>query len=317
MRKLMFVVVAVALGVASVQAGGPPGRGDRGPGRGFRGDMMPFGMGRGTQETDLFDVLRRAVTVPDDKQAALESLAIQYAVEEHDTVAEVHKRLNKDYLAKVVALLPDAEKPKYEKVIAAMTERDDAIAAAAKELREALDTVKVSQGADKVKLADDARGRFFQFRRGEVATRKMDALRTCFVLTDDQRKQIETIQDATRNASREKMRGQMAALRPADGGRPDPAQMRQMGTLFRQARTQNDEADAKSVANLLTDAQKKDFATACAAVDAYTKKASDAEEACRKKVVEAVGAEKADALLGGTAPGGAANPGAPAPGTQF
>ncbi len=316
MRKLVLVVAAVALGVASARAGGPPGRGERGEGRGFRGPdvgMMPFGMmGRGTQETDLFDVLRRAVTIADDKRAAIEALAIQYAIEERDTVAEVHKRLNKEYLAKVVALLPDDERPKYEKVIAAMTERDDAIAAATKELREALDKVRASQGADKAKPPDDPRRRLaFQLRRGEVPTRKMDALRTCLVLTDDQLKQIDTIQEATRNATREKLRGLFR--RPEGGGRPDPAQMRQNFAAMRQARTEADEQDAKAVANLLTDEQKKGFATACAAIDAYNKKVGDAEAACRTKVVEAVGADKADAILRG--PG--ANPAGPAPGAQF
>ncbi|MBM4031224.1 MAG: hypothetical protein FJ291_05495 [Planctomycetes bacterium] len=328
MRKLAMAVVAVVFGAGALLAGegaapeggqkGRPGGRQRGPGGGFRGGPMmgPGGMtmGRANQETDIFDVARRTAKLADDKLAAIEGLAIEYAVAEQEAEAEARKRLNKEYLPKLVALLPEAERPGYEKAVAAMTQRDDAIAAAEKELRAVLDKVKVAQGADKVKPADDTTGgpRFFQPRRGEVATRKMDALRTCFVLTDDQRKQLDTIADANRNAVREKMRGQFANLRPQGGGRPDPAQMRQAGTLFRQARTEADEANAKAAVNLLNDAQKKDFATACSAIDAYNKKVADAEAACRKAVTDAIGAEKAGALLG-TTPGGAP----PAPGATF
>lgn len=346
MRRLIAVSVVLAMTWATAiwagdaaapdagkqgRQGGRQGRQGGGPGGGFRGgNGGPGGgaFGRLNREADLFDVARHTATLADDKAAALENLAIEFAVAENDATAEIHKKLNKEYLAKVVALLPDDQKPKYEKAIAAMTERDDANAAAEKELRDVLGKIRVSQGADKVKPAADAGPggpggpgqRFFQqARRGEVPTRKMDALRTSFVLTADQQQQIQTISDANRTAVREKMRAQFANLQPAGGGRPDPAQMRRMAPLFRQARTQADEEDVKAVANLLTDGQKKDFATMTAAMDAYNKKVADADAACRAKVVEALGAEKADAILGLTAEAAAAgNAGTPpAKGTAF
>ncbi|HPD16263.1 MAG TPA: Spy/CpxP family protein refolding chaperone [Planctomycetota bacterium] len=270
----------------------------------------------GPREADLFDVARRLATLADDKKAALGNLEIEYAFAENDAMAEVRRRLNKEFLARIVALLPDEEKPKYEKAIAAMTERDEAIAAAEKELREVLAKVKTSQGADKVVAQADPNQRFFRMRPGDVPTRKMDALRTCFVLTDDQRKEIEVIRDGNRDAVREKMRAQFANLRGADGGRPDPEQFRRMAPLFRQVRTETDDADAKMAANLLTDAQKKDFATVCAAIDTYNKKVADAEAACRAKVTEAVGADKANAILGYTA-AAAAQAAPAAKGTEF
>ncbi len=266
-------------------------------------------MGRRSSGTDIFDVARRTAELADDKQAALDALGIQYAVEENAGVAKLRQELNKAYLVRIVALLPDEDKPKYEKVIAAMTARDEAIAAARKELREALDKVKASQGADKVKT-DDRAFRFFRPRRGEAPTRKIDVLRTYFVLTDDQRTQVEEVHDANRNAARDRIREQFAALRRG-GGRPDPAAMRQMGQVFRQVREEVDEQDAKAVVQLLTDAQKKDFATASAALDASKKKIADAEAACRKAVTEAIGEEKANAILG-PPPLAAAKPAAPA-----
>lgn len=328
MRKLVVASLVFAMAWAGAllagEAGGPPGGGRQGRGGrpgGFRGapggGMFPGMMGRADRTTDLFDAVRRAVTVPDDKKAAMENLAIEYAIAENDAMDEVRKRLNKEYLVKVVALLPAEEKPKFEKAIAAMTERDDAIAAAQKELREALDKVRTSQGADKVVAAADAGQRFFGLRRGEVPTRKMDMLRTCFVLTADQTQQIDVIREASRNAARDKIRAQMGNQ---GGGRPDPAQMQRMGTVFRQVRTETDEQDAKAAANLLTDAQKKDFAAGCTAVDACNKKIADAEAACRTKIVAAIGEEKANALLNPTFRGagaGNAPAAAPAPGTTF
>jgi len=275
--------------------------------------------GRSAQETDLFSVARRAVTLAADKLAALENLAIEFAIAESDAQAEIHKKLNKEYLAKVVALLPDAEKPKYEKAIAAMTARDDALDIAEKALRETLAKVKTNQGADKVAAAQDPNQRFFRGRPGDVPTRKYDVLQTCFVLTDEQKQQVQVIHDANRNATRDKMRAQFAALRPQGGGRPDPAQFRRMAPLMREASNQADDEDAKGIVNLLTDAQKTDFATACTAMDTYRKALADAEAACRKVVVEALGQEKADEILGLTAAeAAAAGPGAPpAKGTAF
>jgi len=270
-------------------------------------------MNRANSETDLFDVARHAAKLADDKLASLENLAIEYAVAEDAANAETHKKLNKEYLAKVVALLPDEEKPKYEAAIAAMGERDDTVAAAEKTLRAVLDKVRTSQGADKVKPADDPNRRFFQARLGQVATRKYDALQACFVLTAEQKQQIQVIHDANRNAVRDKVRAQFANQ---GGGRPDPAQFRRMAPLFRQANNQADDEDAKGVVNFLTDAQKPDFATVCTAVDAYRKAVEAAETACRTKVVAAVGQEKADAILGLTAAEAAAAPGGAAPATK-
>ncbi len=301
MRKLIWSVLALVLCCAMVRAGEPGGE-RRGPGRGERRGRMggrggPPGMfGRRDRGTDIFDVARRACELNAEAQAAVGNLAIQYAVEEADVLADLRKRLNKEYLVRVLALLPDDEKAKYEKVVAAMTERDEAIAAAKKELREILDKVRTRQGADKV-VADDRGPRFFRPRRGEVPTQKLDMFRTHFVLNEDQRADLENIRDGNREAMREKMRERMGDLRRG-GGRPDPARMRQLGQVFRQVRQEVDEENAKAVVQILTDAQKKDFAVATAAMDACKKKAADAEAACRKKVTEVIGEEKTTALLG-------------------
>lgn len=301
MRRLSFLGLAVMLGASLAMAGAPGGdrgRGDRGRGGPDRGRMMEMMRGR-TGGTDIFDVARRSATVPADKQADLAALASAYAVEQNEGTAKLRRELNKAYLVRVVALLPDEEKAKYEKVIAALTERDEAIEAAQKTLREALDKVKVSQGADKAVPAEEAdpRRRFFQPRRGEAPTRKFDVLRSYFVLTDEQRKQVEDLHNAHRDDARNKMRARFAALR-GGGGRPDPAAMRQMGQLFRQSSDEVDKEDAEAVVQFLTDAQKKDFATACAAMDACKKAIDEATATCRKKVNEAVGEEKANAILG-------------------
>jgi len=315
MRRLCMLALAVVLG-APVANAGEPGGDRRGPGNrgrgGDRGGMMQP-MGRRNRGTDVFDVARHTSQLPDDKQASLDALAIQYAVEENEAIAALRQELNKKYLVSILALLPEEDKPKYEKAIAALTARDVAIAAAQTELRGVLDKIKVSQGADKVKQADQAGGgfRFFQPDRGEVPTRKIDALQACFVLTQAQGEDIHEVHDGNRNAARDRMRQQFARLR-GDGGRPDPAAMRQMGQLFRQVSDETDNKDAEAVVQFLTDAQKKDFATVCTAVDTYRKKTADAETACRKAVNEAVGEEKANAILGPPlqAAGGAAAGGA-------
>lgn len=337
MRKLGCIVLAAVLAAAMAEAGGPPDRGgrDRGGDRGGRrgrggmadrmrammaarggpGGFMDRLAGRGgAGNTDIFGVAKRAFELADDNELAVDNLAIQYAVDESDAVAELRKRLNKEYLVKILVLLPDEEKPKYEKVLAAMTERDDALAAAQKELRAVLDKVKANQGADKVKAPDDPRARFFRPRPGTLPTTKMAMLTTCFVITAEQKQEIDDIQRQSRDGMRDKLRDQMRALFAAGpDGQRDPNARDRARDIFRKAREDADEANVKVVAEFLSEGQKKDFTAACTAMDTCKKKTTDAEAACRKKVVGAVGEEKATAILG-PAPG--AKP-ATAPKTDF
>lgn len=140
MRTLGWLFVAAMVAASTVEAGGPPGRGDRGqPGRGDRG-----GFGRGgpfgdrTRRTDLFDVARRAFELADATRVAVGDLRVDYGIAERYGIAEIRRRLSKEYILKILPLLPDEEKPKAEKALAAMLERDEAIATAQKALQEAL-----------------------------------------------------------------------------------------------------------------------------------------------------------------------------------
>lgn len=309
MRRLMWIAMIVALGalpVAAAEEGGPPEggakRGGRvpgikgGPGGGPGGRMM----GRGGRvfdplaPTDIFNAARKTLDLADKARTGVDLLDAQYADELQAAIAQVRTRMSKEYAAKILDLLPDEQKPKFEAVAKALAERDEAIAAGQKELKKVLDAVKTSQGADQPRR-EDRRPRFGMM--GGATASKVDILRTHFVLTDQQQEALDTTERESAAAMRERMQALFAALREG-GGPPDPNGFRQIGPAMRQIRDELDDEVAKAALQFLTDDQKKDYTVACAAIDVCKSKAKDAEEACRTRIVEAVGVERANALLG-------------------
>ena len=313
MRKALWMMLALVLSAAMLQAGGPPDRGGRDRGGRDRGrmdrrrgmfDRMRGMLGRRDEQTHIFEAARQAFELSEQVEGSLAQLENEYVVKELDTIAEVRAKLAKEYVLRIIEILPAGEKAKYKEVMAALDARDEAIAAAKKELREVLDKVKADQGADKV-----APRRFFGRRASaDVPTSKTDMLRQCFVLSEAQQNEIRTIQREgfgdMRDMMRERMREQMGGRER--GGRPDFRAMREVMTKVRE---EIDAKNAIAMVDVLTDKQKADYQTASAAMDACKKKTTEAEEACKKKLIELLGEEKANAVLGEGPPpqrGGAA-----------
>jgi len=284
------------------QDGPPPGpRPDRpmGPPPGGPGWGAFDPMGR----TEIFDAARQAVPLPAEGRKGVDLLEAQFGEELQAAIAEARLKLAKSYVEKVLALVPDAEKPKYQAVADALTARDEAFAAAQKELKTALDLVKTIQDAAQAPR-EDRRRRFGP--PGGSFTSKTDILRTHFVLTDEQRGELERTQREGFDAMRKRTEELFAELRERGGPR-DPQAFRRVAQAMRQIREEVEDQTALAVAQLLTAEQKKDYTIACAAIDTCRKKTKEAEEACRTKIVAAVGEEKAAALLG-PAPGQVTKP---------
>ena len=277
MRRLVWIGLAAALAAPSVWAGAP----QRGGG-GMRG-MGMFGPGaRGPREqTDLFDSVRRYMTLTEEQQAAIGKLDDQRDAEQRAALAEINKRLDTKFLALVLEALPAEEKAKFEKAWAAIAERDAAVAAADKELRDALSALRTAQGVVQTGMLTDLPGG------------KADIIRRYLKLTDEQHRQID---EAGRNGGTQ-MRDAMRDIpRPQDF--TDVAARRAFGEAVRKAREQVDNQSADAMAGHLTDDQQKAYRTAAAAYDAAQKKIQDAEQACLKKLTDLVGAEKANARPG-------------------
>lgn len=282
--------------------GGPPPDGRMGPPPG-----MPGGPGGGGFDAmgrpEIFDAARQAIALPAEARKSVDLLEAQFGDDLQAAITEARLKLAKDYVAKLLALVPEAEKPKYQAAANALTTRDETLAAAQKELKGALDLIKVAQGA--AQAPRDERGPRFAPRGGSL-TSKTDILRTHFVLTDDQRGELEQAQREGFDAMRERTEALFAELRQR-GGPPDPAAFRRIGQAMRLVREEAEDQTAKSIAAVLTPEQRKDYDVACTTIDAWRKKTKDAEAACRTKITEAVGEEKATALLG-PPPGQVAKP---------
>ena len=265
--------------------GPPPGPPPGGPGGG-----PPDAAGR----TELFEAAKQTLTLPSEARKGIDQLDAQFRDDLQAAVAEARLKLSKDYVAKVLALLPDDQKPKYQAVAKALSERDEAVAAAQKALKAALAQAKTSQGADQAPRADRGpRGG----PPGGSQISKVDILRTHFVLTDEQRQALDQAQRESFDDMRKRTRALFDGLK-MHGGPQDPDAFRRVAQAMARIRDEVDDSVAKTAAEFLTDDQKKDYATACAAIDAFRAKAKEAEEACRKKIQDAVGQAKASRLLG-------------------
>jgi hypothetical protein len=277
----MWVGLIVALAAPSVEAGGPPQRGPRGgfPGRG--GQFGPF-MGR-RQNADPFDVARLYFTLTDEQQAGLGKLEAHSDTEERAGLVELRKKLDAKFVPLIVAALPEADRAKFEKVFAAMAERDAAIAAAENELWEALNKLRADQSVT------GAEPNTLPFGKTEIIRRYLK-------LTDDQRKAV----DETARASFDNLREAMKDIpRPQNMG--DEAARREFFEAARKVREKAD-ADASDVmAAQLPDELRKAYQAVAAVYDATQKKIGDAEQACAKKLAEL---------------GAVAKPPAPAPGAN-
>jgi hypothetical protein len=263
---------------------------------------MPGGRG-----ADIFDAADDALELTDETEGAVERLEDQYRQELEAAVTELRAKMNKAYVAKVLEVLPEELKPKYDAVAQALLERDEAVRAAQKALQETLEKIKASQGADKA--APEDRRRRFGPPGGEPS--KTDVLRSHFVLTDEQDEKLDALRRETFGQMRERMRDLFRGLR---GGERDRNAFRRVRIAMEKLREEMDDTVAKAAADVLTEEQKPDYEAACAAIDACRKATEEAEEACRKAIVEAVGEEKATELLG-PPPGEALAP--KAPGTEF
>lgn len=308
MRKLWIGVVVAALSVALAQAGAPGGEGGgRGGGRGGRGgdDMRRRmfeamrggggfgGRGGSTVQIDVFETARKLAELNDNQKADVQGLDDQYELEEREARLELTRALNKKYIALVLELLPDDVKPKYEKVLAAMTERELATETARKALITVLEGVRKEQGADRQGPPD------------MIPSGKSDIIRRYIKLADAQRTEADELRRDGFGAMREAMQG---IQRPNDFR--DQAAMAKFMEAMRAARQKVDDKAATAMAGVLNEAQKAAYAKGETAFDGYQAKIKEIDAAYKAKLVEAVGEEKAQELqqrrprFGGGRPGG-------------
>lgn len=343
MRKRWSGVVAVALSVALAQAGGPPDRGgDAGRGRGggggedmrrrmfeaMRGGGGFFGRGGGSSvDVDVFDTARKLAELNDQQKADVQGLDDQYELEEREARLEITRALNKKYIALMLEILPDDVKPKYEKVLAAMSERELATETARKALITVLEGIRKEQGADRQGPADT------------IPSGKTDIIRRYIKLSDAQRTEADELRRDGFGAMREEMQ---KIQRPNDFR--DQAAMAKYIEAMRAARERVDDKAAAGMAGVLNEGQKAAYAKGEKAYGEYQAAIKAIDEAYKTKLVEAVGEAKATELQqrqprfggfrggppgggqpgggrpGGGRPGGGGNQGnqpRPAPNTEF
>ncbi len=307
MRKLLCLLVALGVALPAAWAGGPPGRreGDRG---GPRWDMFRGGETFGPRTRgNAFDALRRYFDLTPEQQATVAKLDEQRAADEREAMTDVAKRLDKKYSSLIVEVLPADQKAKYEQVLAALAARDDATEAAQKEFRGVLDKVRSVQGVT-------AGRRGPGFFGSSLPNSKPDIIRYCVNANEELRTALDGVQRDGWTAMREKTRD---VARPQNWG--DAAERQKYADGMRKIREQTDQQTAEAMALLLNEEQKKAYQTGATALDAYTKKVTEADDACEKKLTELVGAEKAKAMRAGwwqfpqVMQPGQPNPGGPAP----
>ena len=269
MRRLLLVVLAMALCSPALYAGAPAGggrggRGGRGGGPGGRGGFMGgggFQFGGQRDQADTFDVARRYFELTPEQTLAIQKLEDQRAAEERKAEAELKATLDKKYVALVMEALPEADKPKYEKAFAALAEREVAVRAAEDELRTAVTALVNAQGVERRGSPNS-----LPFGKGDIIRRNLK-------LDEAQHTAIDEIARTGFGTMRDKMG---AIQRPQDFN--DAAARRTYGEAVRKVREEVDETVAKTMADLLNEAQKAAYQTVATAMDTCRKKVAEAED---------------------------------------
>ena len=295
MKKALLVVLVLVLSAAMLEAGGVVIRQFKG-GQPIVSTPGTY-LGRGSRgRSDLFYVLRRYFDLTKEQTGNVNELSAKRAEEERQALAEMRKTLDKKYLALIIEILPGEEKDKYQKVLAAMTERDELMAAARKEFRELLEKIATEQG-----LTPKASTRYLPYS-------KTDIVRRVLKLTAEQRKEADSIRKESWSTMREAMRD---IERPKNWR--DQDQRKKYTEATRKIRDQVNEQIANETMRILTPPQKTAYQTGAAGMDAYTKKTKDAADVCEKKLIALLGEEKVKTFRGYRPRGDTPKK----PGTQF
>ena len=293
-RIVLLALLALVVAAASVQAAGQP----MVRRRTTWGQPMA-GQPSYRYKPSPFDTARRLFDLTDEQKGAVGKLQQQRYEEYSAKLAELNQELDKKFILLVVEVIGPDNKGAYQQVLAAIAERDEAIATADAEARKALVDVRTAQGFEEP--VTRYYGNYFPRRASDV-------IRYAIKLADDQGKEFEEIRrDSWREMGR--LRGQIP--RPKD--RNDRDGWRKYSEAYSKARKGIEEKTTTTMMEFLNDDQKKAFGTADAAIKARDKKVKDAEGACDKKLTELLGEEKFRALRGYR---GAPRPPAPAQGGQ-
>ena len=270
MKRLMLGATAVLLSATLLEAGGR-----------VRGPSMwrPPLEGRGPE--DIFDFARRFLDVSDEVQTAITDLDAHYSMDEREARAALRKKLDKEYMAKVLALLPAEQKAKYQAALAAAAARDEAVEAAQKELHEALEAVRKNQGLP------------LRSSLTRLPWSKTQAAQSFLKLSEDQQREVAEL----RRGAGDKLRAALRNVR-RPRARDDVQGWRTYAEAARKARQKVVDDAANTIAEFLDGKQKADYQALLKAINACRAKVDAAEAAYEQKLVEVLGEEKVRAVRG-------------------
>jgi len=280
-RRTLWAVVGFLLAGTAASAAEPPERPER-----PRAALAPWAQPGGAQyRFTPFDLARRLGNLTAEQQAALNRLQMQRYEELRKETARLNREIDQRFAPLVVGVLGADQKDAFEKVLAALAERDAAVDAAREEALAALKKLREAK-------PDEAAARPVYFAP-YVPQRKQDVIQQLVGLTPEQMAQSGQIQRDNWAAMRDAMN---AIPRPEDWR--DAAARRQYMEATQKARVDVEEKIAQALLALLTPEQKKAYEAAQAVVDAHDKKVKDAGKVCEDKLVQILGQEKFDALFG-------------------
>ena len=240
--------------------------------------MMPRGGARpiNVPRSKALNAARRYFELTEEQRQAVDKLEADRETEAREAMEKLLADLDKKYAELAAESMSPEDKAKYEKVLAAEAERDEAMASAEEVLRAVLEEVRTEQG-----LAEDSRRMRFLPRNKE------SLFNLCLKLDPEQLKQIGELRQNRETEYRDAIR---AVERPQDFRDADAR--RKYFEKRTEIRRQLEEESTDAMVLVLNEAQKKAFDKAAAALDAYDKKSDEAKKACDTKLEELVGKEK-------------------------
>ena len=222
------------------------------------------------------EIARRHFSGSPEMSEANDKLRNKYENEGREAMRKLVQDLNKKFAALIAESMKPEDKEKYEKILAAEQEYDDAVTAARSNVTEMVEKIRKEQGRED--LSRPTRS---------LPPRLESIINACFKLSDDQRKQFNKLRQARAKNLRD-VRNSIE--RPKD--RRDYKAQREYWQKTRELRKQAEEKAEEALKLILTDVQKKAYEDIAKAMGERDKLIEEAGNISEKKLDGIIGVEE-------------------------
>lgn len=229
--------------------------------------------------SNALEIARRYFSGSTEVSEAHEKLGAAYDKEGRKAMLKLVQDLNKKYAALIAESMKPEDREKYEKLLAAEQEYDDAVTAARDKVSELVQRIRKEQGRE------DA-----SWPTRSLTPKLQPIINACFKPSDDQRKQVDQLR---RKGAQDLQNVTNSIEAPKD--RRDYKAQRAYWRKRQELRKQAEQEAEKALKLILTDEQKKAYEDLVKAMEERDKQIEEAGKSYEEKLDEIIGREEGGA----------------------